>query len=184
MSSDHYRLTSRAQPRCKPLSSSEAGSVDCQWFIPFCPPDTQQHTCIHIPSYVGLQQRIAIRKAEWETVKLFSRTLAVLLSNAEPERFIATMSKAKRKGLIFIDWLRNERGATAVALYSLRARPEAQVAVPVTWDELASVPSAGAFDITSVVKRLETPCPLQEISRRSAPFDSKVLTRLEKMLAS
>lgn len=123
-------------------------------------------------------------KAQWETVKLFSRTVAVLLSDAEPDRFIATMSKPKRKGLIFIDWLRNERGTTAVAPYSLRGRPGAKVAVPVTWEELPSQHSAGAFDITTVVKRLQTPCPLQQLSRRPAVLDGKVLTRLEKLLAS
>lgn len=132
----------------------------------------------------GIHVIVPLRpKAEWETVKLFSRTLAVLLSDVAPDQFIATMSKAKRKGLIFIDWLRNERGATAVAPYSLRARPGAKVAVPVTWDELPSMPSAGAFDITSVLERLQMPCPLQELGRTPAALDGEVLTRLEKMLA-
>jgi bifunctional non-homologous end joining protein LigD len=78
---------------------------------------------------------------------------------AEPERFVATMAKAKRKGRIFIDWMRNERGATAVAPYSVRARPGAPVAVPVTWDELARLPGAAAFDMAATAERLQAPCP-------------------------
>ena len=132
----------------------------------------------------GIHVIVPLRpKAEWETIKLFSRTVAVLLSDAQPDRFIATMSKAKRKGLIFIDWLRNERGATAIAPYSLRARPGAKVAVPVTSDELAAVKSAGEFDIVSVLGRLGVPCPLQEAARTAVVLDGKILKRLEKQLA-
>ena len=132
----------------------------------------------------GIHVIVPLRpKAGWETVKLFSRTVAAMLADAEPDRFIATMSKARRKGLIFIDWLRNERGSTAVAPYSLRARPGARVAVPVTWAELAAIGSAGEFDIVSVPGRLEMPCPLQEVARRAVVLDSKVLQRLEKHLA-
>ena len=121
-------------------------------------------------------------KAGWEAVKLFSRTVAVMLSEAEPDRFIATMSKAKRKGLIFIDWLRNERGSTAIAPYSLRARPGAKVAVPVNWEELPAIKSAGEFDIATVLERLEVPCPLQQTTRAAVVLDGKVLKRLEQYL--
>lgn len=132
----------------------------------------------------GIHVIVPLRpKTEWQTVKLFSRTVAVMLSDAKPDRFIATMSKAKRKGLIFIDWLRNERGATAIAPYSLRAWPGAKVAVPVTWDELAPVGSAGAFDIASLSRRLGMACPLQEVTRRAVMLDGKILKRLEKHLA-
>lgn len=121
-------------------------------------------------------------KAEWETVKLFSRTLAVMLSDAEPDRFIATMSKAKRKGLIFIDWLRNERGSTAIAPYSIRARPGAKAAVPVTWSELQMRNSAGSFDLHSTLKRLQYPCPLLACTKRGVVLDSKVMTKLERQI--
>ena len=66
---------------------------------------------------------------------------------AEPDRFIATMSKAKRKGKIFIDWLRNQRGATAVMPYSARARDGAPVAAPVGWDELGAIETAARWTI-------------------------------------
>ena len=83
----------------------------------------------------------------WEEHKDFARRFAEALSQAEPERFVATMSKAKRTGKIFIDWLRNQRGATAVVPYSARTRAGAPVAVPVTWDELAGFDNAHSFSI-------------------------------------
>ncbi|WP_126975024.1 DNA ligase D [Frigidibacter oleivorans] len=93
------------------------------------------------------------RSTEWEPVKLFARLLATLMAEEEPRRFVATMSKARRKGRIFIDWLRNDRGATAVAPFSVRARPGAPVAVPVGWDELARLRSAAAFDMAAALER-------------------------------
>jgi len=90
------------------------------------------------------------RVAGWDTVKLYARIFATLLASEEPDRFVATMSKAKRKGRIFIDWLRNERGATAIAPYSLRARAGAPVAVPVHWDDLRGYDSAQVFDLPRV----------------------------------
>lgn len=67
---------------------------------------------------------------DWETHKDFAKRFAEALSMAEPARFIATMSKAKRKGRIFIDWLRNQRGSTAVLPYCVRVRSGAPVAIP------------------------------------------------------
>ncbi|WP_394269106.1 DNA ligase D [Qipengyuania sp.] len=83
----------------------------------------------------------------WEEHKDFSRRFAEALSLAEPDRFIATMSKAKRKGKIFIDWLRNQRGSTAVLPYSARAREGAPVAVPIAWTELEQMADAKPFAI-------------------------------------
>jgi bifunctional non-homologous end joining protein LigD len=86
-----------------------------------------------------------IPRAEWPDVKSFAHRFAEALAQAEPERFTAALSKAKRKGRIFIDYLRNQRGATAVMPYVVRARPGASVAAPVTWSELAGIDKAGAF---------------------------------------
>ncbi|MGI8942973.1 MAG: DNA ligase D [Qipengyuania sp.] len=83
----------------------------------------------------------------WEAHKDFSSRFAEALSLAEPERFTSTMSKAKRKGKIFIDWLRNQRGATAVLPYSARARSGAPVAVPIAWNELKKAKDAKLFSI-------------------------------------
>ena len=132
----------------------------------------------------GIHVIVPLRpRATWDTVRLFSRTLAVMLAEQAPDRYIATMSKAKRKGLIFIDWLRNERGATAVAPYSLRARPGAKVAVPVMWEELASLQSAGAFDIASMDGRLEQPCPLLDATRQAPSLDRGIVARLEEQIS-
>lgn len=93
---------------------------------------------------------------DWEEVKTFASGLARSFADRDPDRFIATASKAKRKGRIFIDWLRNERGATAILPYSPRARKGAPVAVPVGWNELSRLKSASAFDTVAVLKRLKS----------------------------
>ena len=65
------------------------------------------------------------------------------------------MSKAKRQGRIFIDWLRNQRGSTAVLPYSARAREGAPVAVPIAWDELETMANAHPFAIGDAAKLIE-----------------------------
>jgi bifunctional non-homologous end joining protein LigD len=97
-----------------------------------------------------------------------------------PERFTATMSKAKREGRIFIDWLRNERGATAVTPYSLRARKGAAVAVPLEWHELAQVSSAGAYDVHSVAARLERECPMVALRRKAVKLGPRLLAEARR----
>lgn len=91
----------------------------------------------------------------WAEHADFAERFARALGMADPERYVATMSKAKRKGRIFIDWLRNQRGSTAVMPYSARARAGAPVAVPITWDELADFKDAHPFSIGDIVKLLE-----------------------------
>ena len=86
-------------------------------------------------------------QAQWPQVKDFADRFARALSQAQPDRFTATMSKAKRKGRIFIDWLRNQRGATAVLPYVARARPGAPVAAPVTWEELRDIDTAALYAV-------------------------------------
>ena len=91
----------------------------------------------------------------WDVHKDFARRFAEAMSLAEPERFVATMSKAKRQGRIFIDWLRNQRGSTAVVPYSARAHEGAPVAVPITWDELETAKHAHPFSIADAAKLIE-----------------------------
>src|SRR5690606_37638750 len=91
----------------------------------------------------------------WDAHKDFSKRFAEALAIAEPERFTANMSKAKRKGRIFLDYLRNQRGSTAVLPYSARAREGAPVAVPVSWDELEDLPNARAFGIGDAARLLD-----------------------------
>jgi len=85
--------------------------------------------------------------ADWPEVKSFADRFSRAVSEAEPERFTANIRKVQRKGRIFIDWLRNQRGATAVMPYSARAREGAPVAAPISWDELHKFDSGHAFSI-------------------------------------
>ncbi|GGD01079.1 DNA ligase D [Aquisalinus flavus] len=94
------------------------------------------------------------RRHDWATVKGFASGFARRLAQEDPSRFTATMSKAKRKGKIFIDWLRNERGATAICPYSTRSRTNAPVATPLTWDELARAASGADYTIANIRQRL------------------------------
>ena len=73
----------------------------------------------------------------WDEVKAFARAAATRLATVAPQRFTAQLSKSRRSGRIFIDYLRNGRGATAISAYSLRAREGAPVSVPLHWDELS-----------------------------------------------
>jgi bifunctional non-homologous end joining protein LigD len=91
----------------------------------------------------------------WDRHKDFSRRFAEALAMAAPERFVATMSKAKRKGKIFIDYLRNQRGATAVLPYSARARDGAGVAAPIAWSELSALDSGHPWSIRDAQLLLE-----------------------------
>jgi bifunctional non-homologous end joining protein LigD len=118
------------------------------------------------------------RSRDWETVKLFSKTFAHALAERAPDRYTATMSKARRKGRIFIDWLRNDRGATAIAPYSIRARTGAPVAVPVTWDELDRLSGASAFSLSDIAGRLAMPCPAAALLARPQSLTTAVIDRL------
>ncbi len=93
--------------------------------------------------------------AEWAEVKSFAERFARALAALEPDRFVATMSKASRKGRIFIDWLRNQRGSTAVMPYSARARDGAPVAVPVSWTELRDIETAAVWTIHDAAALIE-----------------------------
>lgn len=88
------------------------------------------------------------QKADWEAVKDFASRFARALAEAKPELFTANMKKTERKGRIFLDWLRNQRGATAVLPFTVRARENAPVAMPVNWGELEDIESAAAFKIS------------------------------------
>jgi bifunctional non-homologous end joining protein LigD len=96
------------------------------------------------------------RGPSWEAVKAFCEGVADALVAEKPKLYIAEASKAKREGLIFIDWLRNTRGATSVTGWSLRARPGAPVAMPLRWEEIARLKTGGAFDLKKALKRAKT----------------------------
>ena len=94
------------------------------------------------------------RRISWGEAKAFCRAVADFLVAAAPDRYIATMSKAARKGKIFVDYLRNDRGATAIAPYSTRARAGATVSVPIGWEELSGRLKSDHFTIRNLPQRL------------------------------
>jgi bifunctional non-homologous end joining protein LigD len=85
--------------------------------------------------------------AEWPVVKDFAQRFCVALATAEPERFTANLAKARRKGRIFLDYLRNQRGATAIMPYSARARDNATVSAPIVWDELEDLQGGNIYTV-------------------------------------
>lgn len=91
---------------------------------------------------------------EWPAIKTFSRALADRMVADQPARYVATMTKSKRPGKLFIDFFRNDRTATAVAPYSTRARPGAPLAWPVSWTELKRTKAANAVTLTNFRSRL------------------------------
>jgi bifunctional non-homologous end joining protein LigD len=119
------------------------------------------------------------RTAGWDTVKGFASTLAHGLAEEDPDRFVAKMAKASRKGRIFIDWLRNERGSTAIAPYSLRARAGGPVAVPVTWDELGELSGPDVFGMADMEERLGQPCPYLDLADDLQSITKDTLDRVE-----
>ncbi|WP_324250435.1 non-homologous end-joining DNA ligase [Xanthomonas vesicatoria] len=94
-----------------------------------------------------------VPEASWEQARDFCEAFAQALATQAPERYVATMSKAKRHGVIFVDWLRNGRGNTSVCSWSLRAREKATVAVPLRWEELGKISGPDAFPIDKAVQR-------------------------------
>ncbi len=94
----------------------------------------------------------------WQTFHDFSEKVAHLMENKWPERYTTNIRKNMRKGKIFIDFMRNTKGATSVAPYSLRARPGAKVSVPIFWSELNKIEPNG-IDMFQALKRLKTKNP-------------------------
>jgi DNA ligase D len=105
----------------------------------------------------GLHVVIPIeRRHEWREVKTFAKNLGEILARQAPERFLTRISKAERRGRIFIDYLRNDPTSTAVAPYSTRARAGAPVAMPIAWEDLSPALEPASFNITTVPGYLKT----------------------------
>jgi bifunctional non-homologous end joining protein LigD len=99
----------------------------------------------------GLHVEVPIaRRSTWDEASGFARGVAEQMQREFPDRFIAKASKSARKGLIFIDWLRNTRGATAVAPWSTRARANAGVSVPIPWPQVNKLTAGDQFTLLSI----------------------------------
>jgi bifunctional non-homologous end joining protein LigD len=105
----------------------------------------------------GLHLVVALAPGQdWPLVKGFAEALAKAAAADSPQLFTAMSWKERRKGRIYLDYVRNARGASAIASYSLRARPGFPVATPIAWNELRKLSGGNAFDRLSLVKRLDT----------------------------
>jgi bifunctional non-homologous end joining protein LigD len=93
--------------------------------------------------------------AEWQQVREFAKSFCTALAEAAPERFTVALPKPQRRGRIFLDFLRNQRTATAIQPYSARARTGMPVATPVDWDELQEIDRSDAFTIADVEQLLK-----------------------------
>ena len=105
----------------------------------------------------GLHVVVPFEKGpDWDTVKEFSRSLVAAVAQNDPERFTINSRKDVRSGKIYLDYLRNGFGASAVAPYSVRGRPGAAVAVPLRWEELSKLKAADRFHMADAVRRLRS----------------------------
>ncbi|HEX5463328.1 MAG TPA: DNA ligase D, partial [Burkholderiales bacterium] len=103
----------------------------------------------------GLHVVVPIQpRHEWATIKAFTRAIAQHLEQTLPDHFISRMTKSARGGKIFVDYLRNAEGATAIAEYSTRAKPNAPVATPIGWDELAPELRSDSYTVSNLPQRL------------------------------
>ena len=96
------------------------------------------------------------RRDGWDTVKAFAKAVAQFMTAQLPERFTATSGPKNRVGKIFIDYLRNARGASTVAAYSVRARPGLPVSVPVSREELKGLRGAQQWTVANLQERLNS----------------------------
>jgi len=125
----------------------------------------------------GLQVYVPLNTPEvdFETTKLLSHSIGLLLEKQRPKLVVTTMAKTARPGKVLIDWSQNDRAKTTVSVYSLRARPRPTVSTPVTWEEVASVVDGGTlvFEADDVLARIE----------RDGDLFSPVLERVQALPA-
>jgi bifunctional non-homologous end joining protein LigD len=93
--------------------------------------------------------------AGWDAAKAFTRSVAEAMARDAPDRYVATIAKRARRGRILVDYLRNDRGSTAVAAYSTRSSPVAAVSTPLDWDELSERLRSDHFTVGNLRNRLE-----------------------------
>lgn len=125
----------------------------------------------------GLHVQVPLQpKHEWDDIKNFSKSLMQVLVDREPDLYTVNSSKAERGGRIFLDYLRNGYGATAVLPYSVRARAKPTVALPISWRDLKAGVTADEFQITDVLKKLKRADPWKgywDLKQKIAVLDKK-----------
>lgn len=102
-------------------------------------------------------------KVTWKNARLIAKNIAELMEARWPNKYTSNMKKSKRKGKIFIDWVRNTKGATSVAPYSLRIRKKLTVSMPISWNELDKI-KPDEITIEEAIKRLKRKDPWQKFN--------------------
>jgi bifunctional non-homologous end joining protein LigD len=112
----------------------------------------------------GIHVVVPVAGADWESTKRFAARLAAAMTADSPQRYLAKMTKSLRKGKIFIDYFRNSREATSVAVYSTRARAGAPISMPLSWEALARTTAGNQFTLLNSKKHLKAD-PWAEIGK-------------------
>jgi bifunctional non-homologous end joining protein LigD len=129
----------------------------------------------------GLHVVVPIKpRDEWDEAKAFCRAVAEFLVRFDSDRFVANMSKAKRHGKIFVDYLRNDRGSTAIAPYSTRARPGGPVSLPLDWKKVRTVKSGTAFTLENAPKLAAKSDPWKAFNTLRKPIKPAALKALAR----
>lgn len=129
----------------------------------------------------GLHLVVPLRpQADWEAVKSFARAVSEQHARDEPRLLTTNMALSKRRGRIYLDYLRNTRGSTAIACYSARARPRAPVAVPLRWDELDPAVHSDHYTVETLPRRLGAlkADPWEGFFEAAVPLSEEMLERV------
>jgi bifunctional non-homologous end joining protein LigD len=126
----------------------------------------------------GLHVMLPTNGTPWEEAKDFAHAMVLAMAADSPDRYVSKMTKSIRSGRIFLDYLRNGRGATSVLAYSTRARAGAPVSMPVTWDELGPKLTPNKFTVLNIGRRLgalkrDPWADLAKVKQRLPKFASK-----------
>lgn len=142
--------------------------------------DAELNSFVKTSGGKGLHVVVPLKpKADWPAVKTFTKALADSMAADSPERYVSTITKSKRSGKILIDYLRNQRGMTAVAPYSTRARPGAAVSMPLAWEELSPGIGPDYFTVDNTPTRLAalTSDPWEDFRAAAEPLAVSVRRR-------
>ncbi len=118
------------------------------------------------------------RRTSWEDLKAFTKAIAETMALEAPKRFVAVMTKARRHGKVFVDYLRNGEGSTSVGAYSTRSREGAPVSTPVRWDEVTPSLDPMAFSVPKMAARLQGPDPWEGFFDLEQSVTKEMLNKL------
>lgn len=120
--------------------------------------------------------------ADWPALKAFTKGIADAMAADSPDKYVSTITKSKRRGKVLIDYLRNQRGMTAVAPYSTRARPGAAVSMPLAWEELSPDIGPAHFTVENAPTRLAALAadPWGEFQAAAVPLEAAGKRRKKK----